>query len=727
MDFRESKTGYFPCISTYKCRVNASILPASDKRKGVQQHLLSYSYCHFFKVRISGGHASLMYFKLICLCFFFFISFTSMTTKFDIFKFKVLSALGNLDAMFNLGNNYLLGIGVDVDLEKSHSYLQKAARRGFVPAKDFLEIAFADKGEKANLNPDFSRIYESFCSVCQDADKGMPEALYLKSVHKLSDDANDYIFNRGVKGMALACEQGFAPALYSLGMVYYSGKRIFGKKEKGRQMIIQSAEKEFVPAIKALETFDLDRAYAIVKRLAQVNEPSGDILYMLGLYYLRGAIVKQDSVEGVRLLKEASQRESIEAMYLLGNIYRFGLFGIDPDIDTAVKYFEQGAEKGGSDCMNDLAVILENSEDYPHDMARAFELYSKAVEQGNVRAYNNLGTCYKRAIGTDQDAQKAIDCYEKAVEGGCLDAYWNLFLFYIDNACIPQDIGKAVEWLKKGDSAGFLKCTYQLSKQYMLGDGVEVDAGKAFECLKKASVGCYEEAYEELGDCYRYGIGTECDGSQAFGWYKKAAEFSVSAQCKLAQCYTYAIGVEKDDGKAVELYKVAAEHGNAQAQFDLGICYRYGEGVEQDPLMAISWYLKAAEQGHSGAMCNLGVMYDNGIGVEKDPVKAFEFFKKSAEAGHMDGQFCLASMYYSGRGVEQDYEKAVKWFKAAAEQGEPDSMFHLAMCYYEGHGVEVDYSLFAKYLYESADRGFQNAIDVINKNRIPRPNNSRDT
>ena len=47
-----------------------------------------------------------------------------MTTKFDIIKLKSLAAMGNVDAMYTLGGNYLYGIGVDVDLEQAHSYLE---------------------------------------------------------------------------------------------------------------------------------------------------------------------------------------------------------------------------------------------------------------------------------------------------------------------------------------------------------------------------------------------------------------------------------------------------------------------------------------------------------------------------------------------------------------------------------------------------------------------------
>ena len=59
-----------------------------------------------------------------------------MTTKFDIIRLRSLAALGNVEAMYTLGTNYLYGVGVDIDLEEAHSYLVKAADNGLMAAND---------------------------------------------------------------------------------------------------------------------------------------------------------------------------------------------------------------------------------------------------------------------------------------------------------------------------------------------------------------------------------------------------------------------------------------------------------------------------------------------------------------------------------------------------------------------------------------------------------------
>lgn len=606
----------------------------------------------------------------------------AMTTKNDIIRLRIQATLGNVEAMYELGYNYLYGIGTEVNILKAHKYLQKAANKDFRAAKLLLAI-FADNGLSAEINADLKENgYEKIKSVCQNADQGDPEALYLKAIGKLSDDIEDYRFIRAINDLKKACQQEYAPALFALGRIYHLGKRVLGKESEGLSMIQQAADKEFIPAIQYMMGVVPKSVYPIIKRMSERSNVEGEVFHMLAQYYRDGIVVEKDIDKSISLIKASADKGYKNALHDLGVIYEFGKYGISKDINIAIDYFEKGVLQGDSDSMLELGWIFEQSNDCPHNFQRAFELYSKASELNNSGAINNLGTCYKKGIGTEMDKDKALDCYIRAAKLGNKEAFWNLYLYYMDSYCTEQNFEKAVEWLKKGDEAGCLECTYQLTKHIMNGDGIERDANCYFHYVQKAAMGGYMEAYGSLGRCYTYGIGTQ-----------------------------------RDEKKAVECYKKAAEKGYAQAQFDLGICYRQGEGVEKNPLMAIEWYLKAAEQGHGDALCNLGIMYDNGIGVDRNPIKAFEFFKKSATAGSVQGQFCLGELYFSGRGTEQNYKEAVKCFKEAANQGEPDSMYHLAICYKDGLGVEKDLDEAIRFLYAAAKRGHQKAIDIIKKNK----------
>lgn len=405
-----------------------------------------------------------------------------MTTKFDIVKLKIQAALGSAEAMFLLAQNYFLGIGVEVNFEQAHKYLEKAVNKDFSLAKECMEHWFADNGKSVSLSQELKdhRIYETFQRLCQEADKGVPEALHLKSLGKLSNGIEDFTFFRAIKEQKLACRQGYAPSLFSLGLIYYIGNRIKGKQKKGLSMIMQSAEENFIPAIQFMMSRSPEFASKIIKHLLEYPEVDGEILCIYAEYYKEGLIVEKNINEYIRLLKMAATKKCAVAAYNLGLIYELGLLDIPKDINEAIGFYELGVSLEDADCMLNLGHLLEKSDECPHDLKRAFELYHRAAQKGNAAAFCNLGICYKRGIGTEKDKEKALECYVKAAGGGNLESFWNLYLYYMDGSCTKTDFSKAVEWLKKGDQAGSLNCSFQLAKHIENGDGIEWDAEKYF-------------------------------------------------------------------------------------------------------------------------------------------------------------------------------------------------------------------------------------------------------
>ena len=280
-----------------------------------------------------------------------------MTTKNDIIRLRIQATLGNVEAMYELGYNYLYGIGTEVDIKKAHKYLKKAASNDFTAAKRLLTNVFTDNGLSTDINVDFKeKGYGKLKNICQNADNGIPEDLYLRAIGKLSDDIDNYSFLRAVNDLKKACQQEYAPALFALGRIYHLGKRIVGKESEGLSMIQKSVEKEFIPAIQYMMTVNPESVYHVIKRMAEKENAEGDVFCMLAQYYQEGIVVKKD-------------------------------------IAKAISYYERSAQQGNTNSMLELGWIFEQSDDCLHDYQRAFELYSKASELNNSGAINNLGTC----------------------------------------------------------------------------------------------------------------------------------------------------------------------------------------------------------------------------------------------------------------------------------------------------------------------------------------------
>ena len=238
-----------------------------------------------------------------------------MTTKFDIIKLKSLAALGNVEAIYTLGGNYLYGIGVEVNLELAHSYFVKAAEKGLVAAKELMKSVFANDGNSTEIESEYKKEgYEMIKQICQSADKGDPGALHLKAMAKLSDETDDFRFYRAVKDMEQACKKDYAPALYSLGVVYARGNRINGKQQEGLSMILHSAEKEFIPALQYMMGVWPEKVYLTIKKMAEKEDADGEVFYMLSQYYANGTVVDENAHETIRLLEIAAEKKVSDAI-----------------------------------------------------------------------------------------------------------------------------------------------------------------------------------------------------------------------------------------------------------------------------------------------------------------------------------------------------------------------------------------------------------------------------
>jgi TPR repeat protein len=98
---------------------------------------------------------------------------------------------------------------------------------------------------------------------------------------------------------------------------------------------------EFDDAMDALSNGEHREAYRSFKRLAKKEHVEAQ--YQLGMLYLFGKGVEQDTDQGVRWLRDAATNGSYLAANELGQIYLSGK-GVDIDENEAVKWLELATE-----------------------------------------------------------------------------------------------------------------------------------------------------------------------------------------------------------------------------------------------------------------------------------------------------------------------------------------------------------------------------------------------
>ena len=617
--------------------------------------------------------------------------------------------------LVEIGNQYLFGLGdKDVNIPLAHQYFTLAAKKGNQNAVHVLDTMFAPG--KDELCDEMKYGFDELRKVRLAVEAGDPVACFLYGIGKLRDDADDYMYHKGLNWVKHSAEMKYAPAMYAYGFELLHGKRIQKDEHQAKELFKSAAEQGDVKSIRILDSLGekvLAHKYANI--FASKNQP--DAIATL-------AYIKLDDKcynEAITLFEHAAELGDKEAMFNIAAIYDNGEI-CKKDPYKAAMWYQRAAESGDAQAMDNLAFLLEKGPEEMRNEKAAFEWYIKAAENGLAGAWTDVATCYKRGVGIPQSFDKAKEYYLKAAESDNPErAYYNLFLLYTDGIATSPDTKESIYWLHKAAEKGVPEACWHLGMHYKIGIGVEKDLAQAFRWFDLAAEKGYPDALYEVGQMYLSGIVVEEDEKKGYEYIRKSSKYLPEAMRTLGLCYSKGKGCKQDYAKALECYTIAANAGNADAQYDLGIVYRYGEGVPQDFLKAIEWYEKAIEQGHTGAMLNYGIMLDNGIGIEIDRKRAYELYKNAAEGGNCEAQFCLGDMYFRGRYVSQNYSEAIKWFSLAAQKGEPDSIFHLAICNAEGLGVERDINLAIKLFYMAADLGWQPAIDVINRNKLPRP------
>ncbi len=114
---------------------------------------------------------------------------------------------------------------------------------------------------------------------------------------------------------------------------------------------------------------------------------------------------------------EAAKAGSAYAQIDIAGVYRFGRFGLRPDLKEAAKWYRQAAEQGSALGQWNLAVLYERGEGVTQDFGDALKWYRRAAAQGGARDQNDLAwflaTCSDETM---RNGSEAVTTAELAVE-----------------------------------------------------------------------------------------------------------------------------------------------------------------------------------------------------------------------------------------------------------------------------------------------------------------------
>lgn len=432
------------------------------------------------------------------------------------------------------------------------------------------------------------------------------------------------------------------------------------------------------------------------------------------------ALAKPDFLPSLRL---AAKNHDPQAEFDLAYLYEQG-FGVNQDLDKALKGYKLSAEHGNVLAQNKMGEIYHHPPDgMKQNIDKAEKYYQLAAKQGNADSQYGLGVIYTYFRGNVSGHQKtAEDFYALAAKQGRTEALTpgtHLGSLYARGEGVPKDLGKAFELYQLGTLSGDPESQRLLADMYLQ----KKNTDKAIEYYTlAANQGDFKASYQ-LGMIYE-----KTDAKLARQWYFVAAEQSQDPKMylKLAEDFRR----DKDWKMALYCYASAEEIGDPEAYFQLARLHETGVGVDRkDIKLAIYFYEKAAAKDHLKALHNLGAHYES----KNDLDQAFEYYKKAAKLGDVASQFRLgkiykkwddfdkAEKYYrmaADRGdssaqtnlgnifaEEGQFSEALKWFRLAAKQNDPVALFNLGTFYEDGNGVEIDLKKALNYYREAVKFG----------------------
>ena len=301
----------------------------------------------------------------------------------------------NKFAQFSLANLYYYGNGVERDLSQAFLWYQKSSAQG-QPYASYAVAQMYSKGEYVTENEDtVQRYYKAALSgfLKLESKDQADDNLYYKlgSMFKkgLGTDIN---MDKAIDYFKRSEEMNNKNGLYEYGKVLLLGENIPQDIEKAVKLLEKAIKLENINAKRflALELIsgehldqDIDKGLAMLTECAD----SGDAFacYRLGKIYLQGEIMSQnlDKAEKYLLLAEDSEytQYALAKLYLQEEKY---------DIQKAVNYFENCADKNHWASYQLGRIYLFGAKDIERDKEKAVEWFTKSANDGNEYAQDLL-------------------------------------------------------------------------------------------------------------------------------------------------------------------------------------------------------------------------------------------------------------------------------------------------------------------------------------------------
>lgn len=297
----------------------------------------------------------------------------------------------NKFAQFSLANLYYYGSGIEKDLSQAFLWYQKSSSQG-QPYAAYSIAQMYRYGEYVTKDNDTAQRYyqqalSGFLKI-ENNDMANDDLFYkLGQMFKLGLGTNSDV-TKAIEYFRRSAEMNNKNGLFEYGKALLIGEHIPQNTDSAVKLLEKAVKLKNSNAKRflALEYIsgehleqDIEKGIALLTECAD----SGDVIasYRLGKIYLQGEIMFQNLDKAERYLLLAEDNEYVQ--YALAKLY---LQEEKYDIQKAVNYFENCADKNHWASYQLGRIYLFGAEGFTKDKEQAIEWFTKSANDGNEYA-----------------------------------------------------------------------------------------------------------------------------------------------------------------------------------------------------------------------------------------------------------------------------------------------------------------------------------------------------
>lgn len=168
------------------------------------------------------------------------------------------------------------------------------------------------------------------------------------------------------------------------------------------------------------------------------------------------------------------------------------------DYAKARRIWEELANNGNSQAMNNLGVLFDLGKGVEADPGRAAHWFAQAANAGNPSGMSNYGRMLEQGRGIPANVSEAARWFDQAARKGQPEAQYNLGYLYEHGHGVARDDRAAAAWYSRAAAQQQKEALARLGHFYRIGRGVEQNRERATLLLYAAAMEGSRPAIEEL-------------------------------------------------------------------------------------------------------------------------------------------------------------------------------------------------------------------------------------